>query len=116
MVSRTSTSGGSICPYPFKFIFLRVSKIDSIAFLFMDAISSAIAAEKVLAILASSNKLIHDKDIKGNMQQIIKIGLLPDDLTLVLKDLLSVENVLKLSTKFSLCSGLRINIDKRKQN
>ncbi len=47
----TSTSNGSSCPYPFKLILLRVSKMDSIAFLFGAEISSAVAAEIVLAIL-----------------------------------------------------------------
>ncbi len=40
--------------------------------------------------------------------------MLADDHTLILKDLLSVENALKLLRKFSHCSGLKINIDKTK--
>ncbi len=35
-----------------------------------------------------------------------------DDLTLILQDLKSVENALKVLKNFSLCSGLRINIEK----
>ncbi len=38
--------------------------------------------------------------------------MLADDLTLILQDLKSVENALKFLKNFSLCSGLRINIDK----
>ncbi len=53
MVFRKTTSGGSSCPYPFKFILLRVSKMDSMAFVFMAVICSAIAAETVLAILVN---------------------------------------------------------------
>ncbi len=59
MVFRTSTSGSNSCPYPFKFILLRVSKMESIAFLFVAEISSAMAPEIVLAILVilSSSRL-----------------------------------------------------------
>ncbi len=38
--------------------------------------------------------------------------MLADDLTLILQDLKSVETALKLLKNFSLCSGLRINIEK----
>ncbi len=44
----------------------------------------------------------------------IKISLLADDLTLILKDQQSIENALKLLNIFSLCSGLKINIEKTK--
>ncbi len=40
--------------------------------------------------------------------------MLADDLTLIIKDLLSLENALKLLRQFSHCSGLKINIDKIK--
>ncbi len=37
-----------------------------------------------------------------------------DDLTLILQDLKSIENAVKLLDDFSRCSGLRININKNK--
>ncbi len=40
--------------------------------------------------------------------------MLVDDITLILTNLGSVENALKLLNKFSQCSGLKINIDKTK--
>ncbi len=40
--------------------------------------------------------------------------MLADDLTLILTNLGSVENALKLLNKFSQCSGFKINIDKTK--
>ncbi len=44
----------------------------------------------------------------------IKISLLAYDLTIILQDLKSIEYALKLLNKFSLCSGLIINIEKTK--
>ncbi len=41
-------------------------------------------------------------------------SILADDLTLILQDLKSIEYALNLSNKFSLCSGLIINIEKTK--
>ncbi len=38
--------------------------------------------------------------------------MLVDDLILIIQDLKSVENALKLLKNFSLCSGLRINTEK----
>ncbi len=40
--------------------------------------------------------------------------MLADDLTLILQDLKSIENALKLLDDFSRCSGLSTNIDKTK--
>ncbi len=40
--------------------------------------------------------------------------MLADDLSIILTNLGSVENALKLLNKFSQCSGLKINIDKTK--
>ncbi len=40
--------------------------------------------------------------------------MLADDLTIILQDFKSIENALKLLDDFSRCSGLRINIDKKK--
>ncbi len=66
--------------------------------------------------LQHSNKIRYDINITGLKidDKIIKQTLLADDLTLILKDLLSVENALKLLRKFSHCFGLKINIDKTK--
>ncbi len=36
-------------------------------------------------------------------------------LTLILKDLQSIENALNLFNSFSLCSGLKIDIEKKKK-
>ncbi len=44
----------------------------------------------------------------------IKLSMLADDLTLILINLVSVENALKLLNKFSKCLGLKINKDKTK--
>ncbi len=38
--------------------------------------------------------------------------MLADDVTLILQDLKSIENALKLLDDFSRCSGLSINIEK----
>ncbi len=40
--------------------------------------------------------------------------MLADDLTIILTNLKSIENVLKLLNNFSICSGLNINEDKSK--
>ncbi len=40
--------------------------------------------------------------------------MLADDLTLILTDIVSVENALKLLNKYTQCSGLKNNIDKTK--
>ncbi len=42
--------------------------------------------------------------------------MLADDRTLILTDLVLVENAIKLLNKYTLCSRLKINIDKTKQN
>ncbi len=70
----------------------------------------------ILAIEILENKIRYEKNITGLKidNKIIKLTLLADDLTLILKDLLVVENALKLLRKFSYCSGLKINIDKIK--
>ncbi len=44
----------------------------------------------------------------------IKRSMLAHDLTLILKDLHSIENALKLLNIFNLYSGLKINIEKTK--
>ncbi len=44
----------------------------------------------------------------------IKLSMLADDLTLILTDLVSVENALKLLNKYTQCSGRKINIGKTK--
>ncbi len=58
----------------------------------------------------------HGKDIKGIQidKEEIKLSMLADDLTLVLQDLKSIENALKLLDDFSRCSWLSINIEKTK--
>ncbi len=63
-----------------------------------------------------TNKIRYDTDITGikNDNKIIKISLLADYVTLILQDLKSIEYALKLLNKFSLCSGLIINIEKTK--
>ncbi len=63
-----------------------------------------------------ANKIRYDKNIKEIKidDKMIKISLLADDLTLILQDLKSIEYALKLLNKFSLCSGLIINIEKAK--
>ncbi len=67
----------------------------------------------ILAIEVLASKIRYEKNITCLKidNKIIKLTLLADDLTLILKDLLSVENALKLLRKFIHCSGLKINID-----
>ncbi len=67
-----------------------------------------------LTIEILANKIKYVKNIKGIKidNKIIKLRMLADDLTLILQDLKSVENVLKLLKNFSLCSGLRTNTEK----
>ncbi len=68
----------------------------------------------ILAIEMLANKIRHEKNINGIKidKKTIKISLLANDLTLILKDLQSIENALKLLNIFSLCSSLKINIEK----
>ncbi len=69
-----------------------------------------------MAIKILANKIRYDKNIKGIKidNKMTKIRLLADDLTLILQDLKAIEYALKLLNKFSLCSGLIINIGKTK--
>ncbi len=53
------------------------------------------------------------KGIKINKKE-IKIGLLADDITLILKDIISLKHALNTLKKIQNCSGLKINIDKTK--
>ncbi len=53
MVFGTSTSGGSSCAYPVKFILLSLSKMESMASLLLAAICSAITADTFTAILVN---------------------------------------------------------------
>ncbi len=71
----------------------------------------------ILTIQILVKKMRYEKNIKGIKidNKIIKLSILADDLTLILQNLKSVENALKLLKTFSLCSGLRINIEKHKQ-
>ncbi len=70
----------------------------------------------ILAIKILANKIRHGKNINGIKidKKTIKISLLADNLTLILKDLQSIENALELLNSFSLCFGLQINIEKNK--
>ncbi len=71
----------------------------------------------ILAIEVLANKIRFEKNIKGiNINnKIIKLSILADDLTLILTNLVSFENALKLLNKFSQCSGLKINTNKTKR-
>ncbi len=68
----------------------------------------------ITALETLANKIRNDKSIKGiKIDRIeIKLCLLADDITLILNDLNSVKNTIDLLKMFSLCSGLKINIDK----
>ncbi len=69
----------------------------------------------VLAIEVLANKICNDieiKDIKINKRE-IKISLLVDDITLILKDIISLEHAPNTLKHFHNCSGLKINIDLR---
>ncbi len=70
----------------------------------------------ILVIEVLANKIRNDPDIKGIKidNKEIKISLLADNITLILKDLLSLENSLKTFKLFQHCSGLKQNIDKTK--
>ncbi len=71
----------------------------------------------ILAIEILANKIRYEKNITGLKidNKIVKLTMLADDLRLIIKDILPVENTLKLLRKFSHCSVLNINIDKTKQ-
>ncbi len=64
----------------------------------------------ILAIEVVANKIGFENNIKGiNINnKTIKLSMLVDDLILILTNLGSVENVLKLLNKFSQCSGLKL--------
>ncbi len=68
----------------------------------------------ITALETLANKIRNVKSIKGIKidGKEIKICLLADDITLILNDLDSVKNTIDLHKMFSLCSGLKINIDK----
>ncbi len=70
----------------------------------------------ILAIKVLANKIRNDPDINGIIidNNEIKISLLLDDITLILKDLLSIEKSLITLKLFEHCSGLKINIGKTK--
>ncbi len=70
----------------------------------------------ILAIKILANKIRYEKNITGLKidNKTIKVTMLADDLTLILKDLLWLDNALKLLKTFSHCSELKINIDKTK--
>ncbi len=70
----------------------------------------------ILAIKVLANKIRKDPDIKGIKidKKEIKISLLADDITLILKYLSSLENSLRTFKLFQYCSGLKLNIDKSK--
>ncbi len=70
----------------------------------------------ILTIEILANKIRYEKNIKGIKidNKIVKLSMLADDLTLILQDLKSVENALKLLKNVSFSSGLRINIEKNK--
>jgi exonuclease III len=68
----------------------------------------------IIIIETLANKIRSDPNIKGIRidKKYIKISLLADDVTCILSDLLSLENVLKVLKEYQLCSGLKINIEK----
>ncbi len=68
----------------------------------------------IAALQTLANKIRNDKIIKGIKidRKEIKICILAEDITLILNDLNSVKNTIDLLKMFSLCSGLKINIDK----
>ncbi len=70
----------------------------------------------ILAIEVLANKIRNDPDIKGIKidNKEIKISLLGDDITVIVKDLSSLEKTLKTFKLFQHCFGLKLNIDKIK--
>ncbi len=67
----------------------------------------------VVAIEIPANKIRFEKGIKA-LKLRVKLNMLVDDRTLMLTDLVSIENVLNLLNQFTQCSGLKNNIDKTK--
>ncbi len=72
----------------------------------------------ILAIEILANKIRFEKNINSiNINnKTIKLSMLADDLTLILTNLGSVENALKLLNKFSQCSGLKSNTHRNTWN
>jgi hypothetical protein len=70
----------------------------------------------ILALETLAHKIRTDKDVKGIKigNREIKITLLADDATCILQDCDSVKSILNILCKFSMCSGLKINMDKTK--
>ena len=70
----------------------------------------------IIAIEILAIHIRNDPDITGIKigKEEIKISLLADDITLLLKDLFSLNHVLKTLNLFQHCSGLKINLDKSK--
>ena len=70
----------------------------------------------IIAIELLAHHIRSDNDIKGIkvFDKEIKLSQLADDTTCVLSDLNSLETILNTFTKFSLCAGLKINLDKTK--
>ncbi len=70
----------------------------------------------IIVIEVLAHKIRNDPNIKGIKigNNEIKISLLADDMTLLLQELTSVNNVLNTLAYFHKCSGLKINLDKSK--
>ncbi len=70
----------------------------------------------IQAMEVLANKICNDIKIKGikiNKKE-IKINPLADDITLIVKDIISLENTLNTLKNLQNCSGLKININKTK--
>ncbi len=68
----------------------------------------------ITALETLSNKIRNDKNIKGIKiaNKEIKISLLADDITHILSELDSVKETINVLKGFSLCAGLKINVEK----
>ena len=66
----------------------------------------------VVEILA--NKIINDQTIKGIKinNNIFKLAMMADDITLMNKDIQSIANAIIFFNKFEKCSGLKLNLNK----
>ena len=68
----------------------------------------------LLVVEMLANKIRNNKGIKGiNIDnEVFKIAMMADDITLINKDIQSISNAVKIFNSFEQCSGLKLNLSK----
>ena len=68
----------------------------------------------LLVVEMLANKIRNNTEIKGIKidNEVFKIAMMADDITLINKDLQSISNAVKIFNNFEQCSGLKLNLSK----